>query len=227
MSATLRGGVNLAYWLAKVHPELFNALIAPAAQRQRKMGALGDDGSGLDFTIDYPSGYSAGDTSYLSSQIPTIDPSLLALPDPQLSSVGIDAALTTPSVPIDTSGATAPTSSAGGLGGALASIGSFLSSAAGLTSLSNLATAVYKANTPQAATVATQIARVQGGTTPAPITYAYNSAGQLVPVLAKANTAGVSLTPQSLAGLVPSSLTPYVVPTVIGLLLLWAFSSNK
>ncbi len=154
-----------------------------------------------------------------------LDPAILALPDPSLTNVGIDAALTTPIFSFDSSAAAA--SSSGGLSGALASIGSFLSSATGLSSLSNLATAVYKANTPQAATIATQIGRVQAGTNPAPITYGYNAAGQLVPILAKPNTAGVALNSQTLAGLIPASWTPYVVPTVIGLVLWWALSGAK
>lgn len=228
---TPQGGLNLAYWLAKVHPELFNQLIAPArqAQQARGMGALGDD-EDLDFAIDYPTGYSAGDTSYLSSQIPTIDPSLLSLPAPDLSNVGLDASLATSTINFDPSTLSPSSSSSGGIGGALASIGSFLSSAVGLTSLSNLATAVYKSNTPQAATIATQVARVGAAGNPAAITYGYNSAGQLVPILAQANTAGVALNSQTLASLLPSSLSglaPYIVPGLIGLVVLWAVSGSR
>jgi len=233
MNATLKNGINLAYWLYKVHPQIFNALQAPARQASSgKVGRLGDDftPASTDFvafdpnnlpTVDTSSAVTSGDISS------NLDPGLVALPDPSLTNVGIDAALTTPSISFDTSGATPPTNTSGGLSGALASIGSFLTSTTGLTSLSNLATAVYKANTPQASTIATQIGRVQAGTTPAPITYGYNAAGQLVPVLTKANTAGVALTPQTLAGLIPSSLTPYVVPIVIGAVLLWALSGSK
>lgn len=233
MSASLKNGINLAYWLYKLHPQLFDALQRPAQQAatRGKFGRLGDDLTdfvpfdasqyvpSVDTTIPY-------DTSSITSGdiAATLDPGIVNLPDPSLTNVGIDAALTTPNFSFDTA---APASLTGGLSDALASIGSFLSSATGLSSLSNLATAVYKANTPQAATIATQIGRVQAGSNPAPITYGYNSAGQLVPVLAKANTAGVALNPQTLAGLIPSSWRPYVVPTVIGLVLLWAFSGSK
>ncbi len=235
MSASLKNGINLAYWLYKIHPQLFNALQRPAQQASSrgKLGRLGDDLTdfvpfdasayvpSLDTNVPY-------DTSSLTSGdiAATLDPVIVNLPDPSLTNIGIDAALTTPNFSFNTGAAVAPASS-GGLSGALASIGSFLSSATGLSSLSNLATAVYKANTPQAATIATQIGRVQAGANPAPITYGYNTAGQLVPILAKANTAGVALNPQTLAGLIPASWTPYVVPTVIGIVLLWALSGAK
>lgn len=237
MSATLTNGINLAYWLYKMHPKLFNALQGPARRAAAgaplsRLAQLGDDFS--DFVpFDSSTYIPAVDTtvpfdasSMSSADIgAALDPVIVNLPDPVLTDVGVDAALTTPIASFNTSEAS-PTSS-GGLSGALSSIGSFLSSATGLTSLSNLATAVYKANTPQAATIATQVARVQAGSNPAPITYGYNAAGQLVPILAQANTAGVALNSQTLAGLIPSSLTPYVVPVVIGAVLLWALFGSK
>lgn len=236
MSATLTNGINLAYWLYKVHPELFKPLLSQAQASRVGLGRLGDDFSPApsDFVPFDTSSYTPDTTIPLDTTSVTVsagdvsaalDPVLVNLPDPALSTVGIDAALATPQVSIDSS--TAPASSSSGLGNALSSLGSFLTSTAGLTSLTNLATAVYKANTPQAATVATQAARVAGGVNPAPITYGYNAAGQLVPVLNKANTAGVALNSQTLAGLIPSSLTPYVVPVVIGLVLWWAISGSK
>jgi hypothetical protein len=260
MSASLVGGLNLAYWLYRIHPELFAALQAPANQAQqalrsrRKLGSLGDDGVSLldtsssfdplpldttstDTTPAFDTGstptFEIGstpiDTSSLSSSdvSAAISSDLQSLPPPALQNVTIDAALTPPqvSIPGAVPSAAAATSS-GGIGGALASVGGFLASATGLTSLTNLATAYYKANTPQAATVAAQVGRVQNGVNPAPITYAYNSAGQLVPVLAKPNTAGIALTPQTLANLIPSSWAPYMVPVGLGLLVLWALSKR-
>ncbi len=64
------------------------------------------------------------------------------------------------------------------------------------------------------------------GVNPAPITYGYNSQGQLVPVLASYRTGTVgALSPQTLASLgVPSSWGPYVVPALVGLLVLVAVS---
>jgi len=243
MSATLKNGINLAYWLYKVHPRLFNALQAPAqraaaGRKLSRLARLGDDftdftPSSSDFVPFDSSAYAPTvdttvpfDTSAITSGdiSASLDPVIVNLPDPALTNVGIDAALTTPTVSFNTSDPS-PTSSSG-LSGALASIGSFLTSATGLTSLSNLATAAYKANTPQAATIATQIGRVQAGANPAPITYGYNAAGQLVPILQQPNTAGVALNPQTLAGLIPSSLIPYVVPAVIGLVLLWAITGS-
>lgn len=236
MSVKLTNAINLAYWLYKVHPQLFNKLQQVAQSSAAGLGRLGDDftPSSTDFVPFDSSSYDAAPVpdvlppDLTSGDISaSLDPVIVNLPDPALTNIGIDAALTTPTISFDTSGATPATSSSGGLSGALASIGSFLSSATGLTSLSNLATAVYKANTPQAATIATQIGRVQAGVNPAPITYGYNAAGQLVPVLNQANTAGVALNSQTLAGLIPSSLTPYVVPAIIGVVLLWALTGSK
>lgn len=228
----LANGINLAYWLYKVHPELFRALQTQVPQASSRLGRLGDD-----FTPSSTDFVPFDSSSYAPPPVPdvlppdlttgqvsaSLDPGLVALPDPQLANVGIDAALTTPTIDTTPAGA----SSSGGLTGALTSIGSFLASATGLTSLTNLATAVYKANTPQSATIATQAARVAAGLNPAAITYGYNSAGQLVPVLNQPNTAGVALNSQTLAGLIPSSLTRYVVPVIIGAVLWWAMSGSR
>lgn len=236
MSATLKNGINLAFWLYRIHPEIFAALQAPASQARSRtaLRGLGDDFTPAagDFVPFDSSSYDAPsftvDTSAPIDVTAALDPVIVSLPDPQLSTVGIDSALTPPPASIDFgTAAAAPASSSGGLGGALASIGSFLSSATGLSSLTNLATAVYKANTPQSAAIAAQIGRVQAGVNPAPITYGYNAAGQLVPVLKSPNTAGIALTPQTLAGLIPAGWTPYVVPVVIGIVVLWAFSGSR
>lgn len=224
MTVVKKASLNLAYWLAKVHPEIFNALKSPAAQAERvrtRLAALGDDSSDLNFAIDYPSGYgppadSAADLSfsieypsgYGPSATPSIDPALVALPS---------------------SGASTSSSLVSGFDSALSSIGKFLGSAPGINALTNLATAIFKPGTPQAATIATQIARTQTGVGAAPLTYGYNSAGQWVPVLAQPNSAaGIALNPQTLAALgVPPSIAPYVAPALIGLVLYWALSRKR
>lgn len=235
-AASLRNGLNLAYWLFRVHPQLFEALRAPAAKYSAKSAGLGRLGDDLfDTGASYPTFEVASDTSAISggsfsdtigATYSPIDPSLVSMPDPGLTDIGIDAATAQVSVPsIDSAVATPATTPASA--GALSSVGSFLASVTGLTSLTNLATAIVKSNTPQAATIATQVARVQNGVSPAPITYAYNSAGQLVPVLATGTSAPMALTSQTLSNLIPSSVSSYAIPIGLGLLLVWALSSRK
>lgn len=225
-AVALRNGVNLAYWLYRVHPAIFNALAAQAPRTARLSG-LGDDGVSFD-TGSVPTfeiGTSDVGTTTTFDVSSQIDPQLLSLPDPVLTDVGIGAATSDVSVPIDTSVNAAPAASSTGLGSALGSVGSFLASATGLGAVTNLATAIYRSGTPQAATIATQVARVNNGASPAPITYAYNTQGQLVPVLSQAGgTSGLALTQQTLGSLVPSSWQRYAIPVGLGLLLLWALS---
>lgn len=234
---TYQNGLNLAYWLYRVHPQLYNRVVSLAKQS-------GLSGLGQDVTTSDSGTTTTFDTSDDSS-IPTItvvgtsavSPDLTNLATPNLTTVSVDAAtnMTTPNFTAATAAPIAPpaagpsssSSLLSSVGSGLASAGSFLASATGLTALTNLATAYYKASTPQAATINTQIARVANGVNPAPITYGINSAGQVVPILQSAQTAGVGLTSQTLANLVPSSLTPYLLPIGIGLVLLFAFGSGK
>ena len=230
---TLQQGMNLAYWLARVHPGLFNILKKQVSRTgMSRLGHLGDDtsfdtGSTPTFEIG-GDGSIASDAS--SSVVPagsfsTISPDLTSMPDPALQTIGVDAATADVGVPIDEGAAasagtpakaTPASSSPSTLGSALASVGAFLASATGLTAMTNLGTAYYKANTPQAQTIATQAARVAAGQNPAAITYAYNSAGQLVPVLSSAGgTVNTPLTQQSLNSLLPSSLSTYAVPILV------------
>lgn len=218
----LRNGVNLAYWLYRVHPHIFNALAAGVARGGRLSG-LGDDGVSFD-TGPTPT------FEISTTDVPPIDPALISMPDPQLTDVGVGAATADVSIPIDSSiggPATVAASSGSGIAGALSSVGSFLASATGLGAVTNLATAIYRSGTPQAATIGAQVARVYNGASPAPITYGYNTQGQLVPVLAQSGRPGVPLTQQSLNNLIPSSWRQYAIPVGLGLLLLWALSSAR
>jgi hypothetical protein len=220
--SNLRNATNLAYWFYRVHPELYMELAARARPTLARFGRLGDDGSVISDTTVTDGGGIVTDTTQVISGI---DPSLVSMPDPALTDVGVGAAVADVNVPIDipsvpTGSATVATPS-GDWASALGSVGSFLASATGLTAATNLATAYYRANTPQAQTIQTQVARVQGGATPAAITYGYNSAGQVVPVLAQT---GQALTPQTLSGLIPSNWQQYAIPVGIGLVLLWLLS---
>jgi hypothetical protein len=226
-ATALNNGLNLAYWLYRIHPNLFAALQGPATQyragrklsRFGQLRALGDDVSSTDIGTT-----TTFDTGGISSD-------LITLPDPALADVGVAVPDLSSSVGEAISAANTPAaapgpSTAGGIAGALSSVGSFLSSATGLTSLTNLATAVVKANTPQAATLNTQIGRVQAGLAPAPITYGYNAQGQLVPILSQ-NGVNTALSPSTLSSLLPSSLAQYAIPIGLLLLGLWAMGSSK
>jgi len=238
-ATALNNGLNLAYWLYRVQPGLFKALI-PVAQQARglgrvsklsRLGQLGDDGD-LFSTGDT---FDAGDngsslvapTYGVTDTTPSISPDLTAMPDPVLTSVDIAAPDISPDVTASiNAAAAAPTSSSTSTPSALSSVGSFLASATGLTALTNLATAALKAGTVQSATVGTQVARVANGAAPAAITYGYNSAGQLVPILTSASGVNQALTPSSLASLVtPSTLSSLVIP--IGIVLLLAAAASK
>jgi hypothetical protein len=249
MSITLPVAINLSYWLYKVHPEIFAPLLNQANGRPTGLGTLGDDDSGDflpgisvmpdDTSIDVGNFVTSDSGSISTSDISqSISPDLVSLPAPQtvansgefytgITPMPADTsadignfldnsnAPSSPSTPTTLSTPTA--SSVGAVAGVLT---------AGLGALAAVATAIYKSGTPQAATIATQGQRAAAGQNPAPITYAYNSAGQLVPVLSSASTGTVgALSPQTLASLgVPSTWAPYIVPGLIGIIILVALS---
>jgi len=222
-AAALNNGLNLAYWLYRVHRPLFASLLGQVQRpTPNRFGALGDDASVISTDIGTSTTFDTGG----------ISPDLISLPDPALADIGVAVPDISSDVGAAIGAANVPASGsisggvAGGIAGALSSVGGFLASATGLTSLSNLATAYYKANTPQAATIATQIGRVQAGATPAPITYGYNAQGQLVPVLSQSGL-NTPLTQSTLGSLVPSALARYALPIGLGLLAIWAFASRK
>jgi hypothetical protein len=233
-AAALHNGLNLAYWLYRIHPNLFAALQGPANQYRagRKLSrfgalrALGDDVAISSTDIGTTTTF---DTGGISPDLITMaDPGLtdvnISIPDVSAISNDVSSAISAgaPSIslPVTSPGNTGTVTSA------LSSVGSFLASATGLTALTNLGTAYFKSNTPQGATLNTQIGRVQAGVTPAPITYGYNAQGQLVPVLSQAGL-NTPLTPSTLNSLLPSGLARYALPIGLGLLALWAFASRK
>jgi uncharacterized membrane protein YeaQ/YmgE (transglycosylase-associated protein family) len=247
--------INLSYWLYKVHPPVFAALLNHAKGRPSGLGSLGDDGSdflpGVSVMPDNASSFDVGNfidsgsgasvtTSDISS---SISPDLVSLPQPQ-ETIGSGEFYTgiTPMPAADTTadignflansdaapaGGSAPStlnpptaSNVGAVAGVIT---------AGLGALAAVTTAIYKAGTPQASTIATQANRAAAGINPAPITYAYNSAGQLVPLLASMSTGTVgALSPQTLATLgIPSTWGPYVVPALVGILVVMAIGAMK
>lgn len=88
-----------------------------------------------------------------------------------------------------------------GISDAASSVGSYLTSSQGLSSLSNLASTYLQSQTQQSVTQM-QLARAQQGLPPAPVSYATNSAGQVVPVYT--------------AGNLPPSLTGSAQPLNLG-----------
>lgn len=243
--------INLSYWLSRMHPEVFNALLNQAKGRPSGLGALGDDGgdfyTGISAMPTDTSSFDVGNfvssdagsitTSDISA---TISPDLVSLPASQ-ATIGSSDFYTgiTPMPAADTSadvGNFMANSDAPSLGstnalnpttasnvGAVAGV-----ITAGLGALAAVTTAIYKAGTPQASTIGTQANRVANGVNPAPITYGYNSQGQLVPVLASYSTGTVgALSPQTLASLaIPPSWGPYILP-VVGILALVAINQGS
>jgi len=218
---TLRNGLNLAYWLYKVHPELYAQVLPLAQQRSRRLGSLGQDvtefDTGTTTSFDTGSSFDPGSSSFLpdSAVFDAISPDLAQIATPDLTDVSVDlSGFTTPTFQTEVD----PTGSIwDSIGSGLKDVGTWLTSSQGLSSLGTIATTVLKANSPQQATVNTQVQRVAGGQNPAPLTYGVNSSGQVVPVLTQAGTgSGIGLTFQSLQELVPSAWRPYVAPALIG-----------
>jgi hypothetical protein len=184
---------DFAVWLETVHPDIYTQLYSQAIQQgahAHRLGALGDDDSS---DLDVSDDSSSYDWSSFSSPTLTdpltgdsIDTSIdsSTSTDLTLQPLSFDAStLTAPNVTIDASGTTGDS-----LTGAATSVGNWLTSAQGLTAVANLTTATANAVSTvqqgkvQMAVIQAQAARAASGASPLPITYAYNSAGQLVPV---------------------------------------------
>ena len=248
--------INLSYWLMKVHPPVFNALLNMAKARPSGLGSLGDDfytGVSVlpdDTSIDVGNFVSSPDVGSISTAdiSSSISPDLVSLPAPQSTGSSDFYTGITPMPAADTNAdignfldnANAPSIPGSGTipssestvnpptANTVGAVAGVLT--AGLGALAAVTTAIYKAGTPQASTIATQANRAASGVNPAPITYAYNSAGQLVPVLSSASTGTTgALSPQTLASLgVPSTWGPYIVPAlVVGMLLLAMSGGSK
>jgi hypothetical protein len=227
-------GNSLAIWLVFHHPDLFVTIFNKARATQLASAARGmgrfaqDDGGGVTTAFD------TGTTTTFDTSSALPAPDLSSFTSPGLVDVAIDpSALTVPSNLItDTTpsgqgtlsqASNTPTSSGSTVGstvsasgssilGALGSVGNFLTSSAGLTSLANVAKAYFTAAgqtsnaQTQAAILQTQLNRAKTGTTAAPITYTVGPTGQLQPVYATQTPQGTVYTPLTTAGL--ASLTP-------------------
>lgn len=146
---------QFAVWLEQEHPDLFAQVFAIANSRGSRLGALGDD-----------------------SDLSDID---LSMPDLDISTDASSGGF------LDTVGSMA-SSIGSSISTAASSVGNFLTSTQGLQTLAAIGTTYLAASAAssnaqaQQAVLQTQIARVQAGQSPAPITYAQTSTGQIVPV---------------------------------------------
>lgn len=172
-----------AQWLGEVHPELYSALFAQAiSQGANSRARLGDyDFSTFsepvlqDIQIDTGALNELADTSF-STAADAISDAISSLPSSQ--------SITKTNV--------TPSSQGGGFASsvttAIGNVGQWITSKQGLTSLSNLGTAVLGAVTSanvakaQMTVIQQQAARSQAGLSPAPITYSRDVNGNLVPV---------------------------------------------
>lgn len=147
---------QFAVWLEQEHPDLFAQVFAIANSRGARLGSLGDDSDFSDIDI--------------------------SMPDLDLST-----AADTGSGFLDTVGSVA-SSIGSSISSAASSVGNFLTSTQGLQTMAAIGTTYLAASAAssnaqaQQAVLQTQIARVQAGQSPAPITYAQTSTGQIVPV---------------------------------------------
>lgn len=213
-------GHELAVWLARVHPGLLRAV---ARQMPQRLG----DGEGLidlDFSdigasfAPVASVESAINESAWSGFAPTLVDVTSSLPQTFQS-----AANDTPI--FDFSSVLSAGAKVASSPSFLSSIGNFLSSPAGLSTVANTATAYFKSTANQAqaqtanAVLSTQLARAAANQSPAPIGYTRDPyTGAITPVL----QTGSGLYPvnnSTLASLVPSSIGRYW-PWMVGALVL-------
>jgi hypothetical protein len=171
---------QFAQWLGTVHPDIYAQLYAHAKSLgvgTRTLSGFGDDSTDP----------ISADEVTVTADAP-VDASSYS-PDAPIQDIGVDTSSIDTSVISAPNVVTSPDSgSSGGVLSALSSVGSWLVSPQGLTSLAQVGTAVLKVQ--QAQTVANaQLAVIQAnaqraaaGQSPVPISYVTDSTGHLVPV---------------------------------------------
>lgn len=243
-----KNAIRLAAWVYGAHPKLFQLLLAKAKAAQAgksKTKNISGLGCNCDGKISSIGAYRVAKSRALrgfgdsSTDLSTIDTSSFVSPD--LSSLDsstsdVSSALT------DTSGSSGGFWSSLGSGlsslgsdvvSGIGSVGSYLTSNTGLSSLTGLANTYFanqavqtQANTQQAV-LAAQTQRVASGYSPAPVSYQRNSAGQLVPVYS--TPSGYQpLTTAGIAGLASTGMPSWLLPVGLGaaaLIAIFAFKS--
>lgn len=178
--------IEYAQWLEKEHPDIFEVLYSQARNNgigNNKLGVLGDDGI-TDIQFD------PGDIELSPGTSAAIDFASYD-PEPVLQNIPISFAPTDSPVSV-TNVATGQGSTSGGFGSgllsALSSVGNWLTSPSGLSSIATIGTTVLKMQeTQQAANLKMAVingnaSRAAAGKSVVPITYMTNEQGQTVPV---------------------------------------------
>ena len=235
---------QLSEWIEITHPDFFNVLYRYVANRRvgmalngARLRGFGDDGDTLDyFTPDVSADVDPDTTDAIAS---SYTPATVDIPTLTASDLGVSSAVDTPLVPVSTD-ATLPvsTDSAGsssflstvgsGIASAASSVGNFLTSAQGLSDVTKLATAYFQLQTTntnaaiQKQVLTAQIARASVGQSPAPLTYAVASNGQLVPIYAVSTGSPLPVALQNALATgasqyvtTPSGVSGYTVPSNI------------
>jgi len=258
---TPANALKLSAWLAVMHPGLFRQLLAKTSALQSspfgRFGLFGDDVPLQDVGLDIPDvsvdTTSAIDTAALTDFSPDLAPvdTAGALDIPIASNVGgsIDQALGGGTLASPDSGSSTDASfwssigsGAASVAGAVGKVASALLAPATLSAAATAAGAYFKsqATTTQAqlqaqtqqAVLNAQLARVAQGGAPAPISYARNAYGQLVPVY-NSPAGSLPVTSSMLSGLAnPVTAGLSSVPTSVwligaGLLILSVFVSSR
>jgi hypothetical protein len=204
---------EFAQWIEQEHPQLFNVLYSTAVRRgaysrTAQLHGFGDDddSSGIDLSLT-----SDGIDPDLSNFTPQLQDVDVSISNDVVSSSSI---VSTPDPGSDAS----PVSDTAGssIANAADSVGSWLVSGAGLTALANVTTAVFRAQAAsttaqmQQQVLQAQAARAIAGQSPLPITYATNSAGQLVPVYSTAS--GAVIPPSVTSSIASGGAYPVTLP---------------
>ncbi len=198
MAATAKSATQFAIWLSMYEPKVFAALAAKAkaAKTAPKLSGLGQ-------------------SSILATPISLTSVAPISMSSSSLPSIGSGSGFWS-----DITGALSSFGS--GVSSAVSDVSSYLTSGGGFNHLASLATNFLNDKTAQ--TMQTQALRAQSGMAPANVGYAYNAAGQAVPVATNPYTGQVATNPYGqpyalnsaqLSSLQPSALSTYL-PYIAG-----------
>lgn len=228
--------------------QVYVAYGRPRGGHYRPTGAFGDDA----FTVDIPDTVSVPDTIDLSDPSLTdvsVDVNAIAPTTDVSAYTGFDSSAGSGSSVSDVNFTGAnfdPSTDSSGFwsslgnafssaGGVIASVAKNLTNPQVLSSAGNVAASVIKSNAQtqaiaaqQQAVLQAQIARVQAGTTPAPIRYVTSAAGQSVPMVYNASTGQYTpVTGATLSSLLPTGLPNWLPWALAGGLVLTVVLSSR
>lgn len=207
---------QFAMWLEREHPDIYEVLYAQAHQASTLSG-LGDDGLiSIDFSPDDISLTSeASDAINYSDFLNSFEAPIQTL---SFERSGSQQTISQADTPISAPNViTQPSSgSSGGILSALSSVGNWIVSPQGLTSLANVGTAVLKVQQAQAtaqlqqAVIQANAQRAVQNKNPLPITYMTDDTGHLVPVYDM--SVGTYMPPQLEQAIQQGSARPVTLP---------------